>query len=78
MTKAEKMLEDLGYVKVQESKRYIRYTKNYGLDGRINIDKTDKLVKKDRITPAGTGQPKYVTVEELKAIYEYYKENNWL
>lgn len=73
MSKADKLFEKLGYIKVEDRESHIEYRKN--VDGdlfEIDFWKEDNTVSKNYYRDIG-----YITMQELQAINEKVKELGW-
>ena len=68
---ADEMFEELGYIKVEDSKMCIKYA-NDEIDCEINFWKIDKTVSKTHYEKLG-----YMTMQELKAINKKVEELGW-
>ena len=73
MSKADEMLKKLGYEKIEEDKRFIKYRKPFDND-YIVIDKKAK----DFIKNFDSEYWKAVTMQELQAINEKCRELGWI
>lgn len=74
MSKADKLFEELGYIKVEDRESHIEYRKN--VDGdlfEIDFWKEDNTVSKNYYRDMG-----YITMPELKAINLKCKELGWI
>lgn len=69
-----KTLEDLGYEK-RENDYYVIFYKG---DEQIAFDKLRKEIVGERFIEDGDYTTKHITMEELKAIYQYCIDNKWL
>ena len=74
MSKADEMFEKLGYKKIEESKRYLRYSTNKRYGEHIDFELKLKQVRCTRVTCQGNTHFRYFTMQELQAINEKVKE----
>lgn len=73
MSKADEMFKELGYVKIRDDERFIKYKKKYKNDN-IVMDKETK----DFIKNFDSEYWKAVTMQELQAINEKCRELGWI
>ena len=73
MSKADEMFGKLGYVKIRDDERFIKYKKFYKNDN-IVMDKETK----DFIKNFDSEYWEAVTMEELQAINEKCREMGWI
>lgn len=73
MANADKMFEELGFNKIEDSKSFIKYksTRDYA---EIWFDKADKEFNCSN----DEDEAIFVSMKELQAIYEKCKELGWL
>lgn len=76
--KADEMLKKLGYEKIEESKRYLRYSTDKRYGEHIDFELKLKQVRCTRVTCQGNTHFKYFSMQELQAINEKVKELGWL
>ena len=75
MSEADKMLEELGYVKIIENNIKILYEKEGRFwDKEISFDLIDKQIRVEM--SAGDSEP--ITMQELQAINMKCKELGWI
>lgn len=79
MSEADKMFEELGYIK-KEEKNYIRYNKfgNVGFGEMIDFDLKNKKFRLTNKTCQGNTHFRYGTMQELQAIIQKCKELRWI
>ena len=72
--KADEMLEELGYIKVEDRQTHIEYRKIVDEDlFELDFWKEDNTVSKNYYRDMG-----YITMQELQAINEKCKELRWI
>lgn len=77
MSEADEMFEKMGYSKIEQSKRYLRYhSERYGY--RIDFELVLKEVRCTSITNQGNTHFRYFNVDELQAINQKCKELGWI
>jgi hypothetical protein len=69
-----KTLEEIGYEK--RDNEY--YTVFHRGGEQIAFDKLMREIIGERFIEDGDYAPKYITMEELKAIYKYCEDNKWI
>lgn len=72
-----KTLEDLGYEKVTESPSILIYEKGMA-DGFYDYTITFYKKTKNVVKTRGYSDATCLTMEELKAIYQYCIDNKWI
>lgn len=76
MSEADKMLEELGYVKIVENNIKILYEKEGNFwDKEISFDLIDKQI---RVETSSSGDSESITMQELQAINKKVEELGWL
>ncbi len=74
MSKADRLFEELGYIKVEDDKSFIEYRKIVNGDlFEIDFWKDDKTVSKSYYRDMG-----YISMQELQAINLKCKELGWI
>ena len=77
MSKADEMFEKLGYEKIEESKRYLRYSTDGRYGEHIDFEIKLQQIRCTRVTTQGNTHFRYFTMQELQAINEKVKELKW-
>lgn len=77
MSEADEMLEELGYEKIEEDKRYLRYSTDGNYREHIDFDLKLKQVRCTRVSGQLNTHFKYITLDELKAINKKVEELEW-
>lgn len=74
---ADEMFEELGYKKIEESKRYLRYGTNEYYGERIDFELKLKEIRCTRISCQRNTHFRYFTMQELQAINKKVEELGW-
>lgn len=78
MSKADEMLKKLGYEKIEESKRYLRYSTDKRYGEHIDFELKLKQVRCTRVTCQGNTHFRYFSMQELQAINKKCQELGWI
>ena len=78
MSKVDEMLKSLGYEKIEESKRYLRYSTDKRYGEHIDFELKLKQVRCTRVSYQGNTHFRYFTMQELQAINKKVLELGWL
>ena len=78
MSEADEMLEELGYEKIEEDKRYLRYSTDGSYGEHIDFDLKLKRVRCTRVSEQLNTHFKYITLDDLKAINKKVEELQWI
>ncbi len=79
MTKADKMFDDLGYKLISKTDEYIIYEKEDDKTYPYKIELCFNLKSKSVIKSCKLYNDRcWLSMQELQAIYEFYKEKGWL
>lgn len=78
MSEADKLFEELGYKKIEESKRYLRYSNSGRYGEHIDFELKLKEIRATRVTTQGNTHFRYINMQELKAINLKCKELGWI
>ena len=74
---ADEMLKKIGYEKIEESKRYLRYSTNRHEGEHIDFELKLKQIRCTRVTCQGNTHFRYFTIQELQAINKKVEELGW-
>lgn len=75
MSKADKLLKELGYEKIIENKNIVQYEfEGFYMDDEIKFDIKGKTVLKEY----SDGESQEITMQELKAINKKCEELGWI
>jgi len=77
MSKADEMFEELEYEKIEESKRYLRYSTDKRYGEHIDFELKLQQIRCTRVTTRGNTHFRYITMKELQAINQKVKELGW-
>ena len=78
MSKADKMLEKLGYKKIEKNYRYLRYSTDGSYGEHIDFDVKWQRVRTTSISGQGNTHFRYLGMKELQAIQMKCKEMGWI
>lgn len=78
MKTADEMINDLGYKKIEESKRYLRYSTDGRYGEHIDFDLKLRQIRCTRVTYQGNTHCRYFTIQELQAINKKVEELGWI
>lgn len=74
---ADEMFEKLGYEKIEESSRYLRYSTDKRYGEHIDFELKLKQVRCTRVTCQGNTHFRYFSMQELQAINAKCRELGW-